>query len=336
VKSIGKKIGNSVKTMKDKASVAIDKFADSAKTRPEKADWVLQNARDDYSKVKLDNNGQVLPDEASQKFDRFVILCFTNKYSNGKLITMTPTYNNPDLVLGEKAQEKDNYKAADDIAQGWTKRSGNGPAFIYMAKGKDDKEAAFLCAYFKGELKADQLEKYFQLVRRDLEGAAQMAAGEFDNSDDTPAADPKGQDQQQATDNDGNTTNGTTENGEAEQQAATTAESLNTIMSNLTDLHEASLEDHIADSLVEAYNNVAGFKLTNSSYLDNKFTVDGTIYFTSGNRRATTYTFTEALATGNKVILVGINEKLGPSSRFTIKGNTKNNTLITESFSKTR
>jgi hypothetical protein len=103
-------------------------------------------------------------------------------------------------------------------------------------------------------------------------------------------------------------------------------------MAELDDLHEASLESFIANSLVEAYGNVAGFKLTSCEYLGEQFTINGTIYFTSGNTRKTTYAFTEAFTKGSKIKLRGLNEKLGLNKQFTITGAVKDKTFITESF----
>ena len=109
-----------------------------------------------------------------------------------------------------------------------------------------------------------------------------------------------------------------------------------TFMNNIEELQEASLEKLISDSLVEAYGNVAGFKLTNCAYLNEAFTLDGTIYFNSGNIRETTYKFTEACDNKNdKIKLRGLNEKLGLDKQFTLTGNidTATKTFIAESFS---
>lgn len=104
-------------------------------------------------------------------------------------------------------------------------------------------------------------------------------------------------------------------------------------MSTLEELQESSLETLISDSLVEAYGNVAGFRLTECNYLNEKLTVNGTVYFTSGNTRKLTYSFNEACVEEDKVKLCGLNEKLGLDKRFTLTGRIENKTLITESFS---
>jgi hypothetical protein len=116
----------------------------------------------------------------------------------------------------------------------------------------------------------------------------------------------------------------------------TKAESLNNIMSQVEELKEASLEKLISDSLIEAYGNVAGFRLHNCSYLNEKFQVDGTIFFTSGNTRKTAYAFTEAFVKDSKVSLYGLNEKLGLDKQFSITGHIDNKTFITESFKYTK
>ena len=109
-------------------------------------------------------------------------------------------------------------------------------------------------------------------------------------------------------------------------------ESLDNIFKDVEELKEDILECMISDSLVEMYGNVAGFRLKNCSYVDNKFMVEGVIHFTSGNTRNTTYTFNEAFVKADKVTLQGLNEKLGLGKQFHITGHTENKTFITESL----
>ena len=109
-------------------------------------------------------------------------------------------------------------------------------------------------------------------------------------------------------------------------------ESLDTIFNDVEELQESALESMISDSLVELYGNVAGFRLKDCSYQDNKFMVEGVIHFTSGNTRKTTYTFNEALVEADKITLRGLNEKLGNDKQFFITGYAENKTFITESF----
>ena len=296
--------------LKDKFTDVVDKVAGKLKSREAKADWVLKNALEDYNNVKADAQGQLVPDEKNQRFHTFIIIGYTDKYTNGKVITMPPSFNNKDLVVGKNGvQVTQAYKNADDIAKGWSISQGNGPAFIYLAKSKDDPKAVFLCEYFQGKLENDQLEKYFNVVKNHLKGAKLMARGGMTQSDEAAEA--------EAT---------STESAEAN-------ESFETIMSGLEELQKSSLEELISDSLVESYGNVAGFRLTECSYADQKLTVDGTIFFSSGNTRKTTYTFTEAFSSKEgKINLRGLNEKLGLDKQIIMTGRRENKTFITESF----
>ena len=115
----------------------------------------------------------------------------------------------------------------------------------------------------------------------------------------------------------------------------TVSEGLDAIMGDLDDIQESTLETHISNSLVESYGNVAGFRLNECSYAGNTFKVDGTIYFTSGNTRKTTYAFSEALKSEDKISLCGLNEKLGLNKQFTLTGKVDNKTFITESLTYT-
>ena len=295
--------------LKDKFADGIDKVASKLKSREAKADWVLANALEDYNKAKADSNGELIPDENNQRFRTFLVVGFTNKYSNGKVITMAPSFNNKDLVVGMKRPEaKKDYASAEKIAKGWSMVQGNGPAFIYLAKSPEDNKAVFLCEFFNGELENDQLAKYFEVVKKHLKGAKLMAQGGMNQADDDTV----------------------------DQETAT--ESFDNIMAGLDELHEASLEKLISDSLVESYGNVAGFRLTACEYLNEKLNVNGTIYFTSGNTRKTTYAFSEAFVNENgSVKLCGINEKLGLDKQFTLTGRAdENKTFITESFNYTK
>ena len=118
----------------------------------------------------------------------------------------------------------------------------------------------------------------------------------------------------------------------SEEDANKKEESFEEIFSDVDELKEAALESMISDSLVEMYGNVAGFQLKDCSCTDNKFLVEGVIYFTSGNTRNTTYTFNEASVETDKITLRGLNEKLGRDKQFSITGYTENRAFITESF----
>lgn len=354
-KTIGKKLAQTGKAIKTNISDAIDKFADKAKTRDEKADWVLTNARERYDKVEVDSNGQPMQANAEdRRFGTFVVLGFKETYSNGKPITMPPSFNNKDLVFGmTKPELTDSYKKADDIAKGWSVRTGNGPAFIYMAKDLDDAKAAFLCSYFKGELKQDQLEKYFETVKKDLEGAELMDKAGADQSPETADTDDssdttKPQDDATTTTTDESKEKPTETSDEqkwaaewakdldkklADDDGATKQESLDKVFANIDNLQEATLEKLITNSLIESYKNVAGFKITDCSYASGKFDINGIALFTSGNTKKITYPITEALVKDNKIILAGKNKNIN-NSAFSIIGhaNSKDKTFIAESF----
>ena len=110
-------------------------------------------------------------------------------------------------------------------------------------------------------------------------------------------------------------------------------ESLDTFMAGVEELQESVLETMIADSLVESYGNIAGYKLASCEYLDENLKVHGTVYFTSGKNRKLTYTFSESFINEDgKVSLQGLNEKLGADKQFVLAGRIDNKTLITESF----
>jgi len=285
-------------------------------TRVQKANWIKNHALIDYTKMKVNDKGELVPDVSNQQFDAFRVICFNGKYSNGKSVAAAPDYRAAEqshiaadanasgyggaaLVL-EKDQEKADFKDAEKLAKGWSKLQGNGPAFVYLQSSKDKDELRFLCQYFDGELvnqnnSPDCVEKYFNIIKKDLKGRKDIAkSGGFSES--------------------------------------YTAENLTSVMNELDDLQEEALEKAISDSLVEAYGNVAGFRFNDCSYLNEKLAIDGTIYFTSGNTRKTTYTFSKAFGADNKISIVGLNEKLGLDKQFTITGYTDNKTFITESF----
>lgn len=371
-----KQVGNKIK---DKASAAIDKFADNTMTREEKADYILTYAMDESVKeVSVDSEGKIIPDEKGQKFHCFLVIGFKEYYSNGKTITMAPSFNNKDLVIGmSEPQERGKYAEADELAKGWSMEQGNGPAFIYLAKNKDDDNVTFLCEYFKGELANDQLDKYFDVVKKELEAKEHIKKGGGVSEADPTA--PKTEEISASELKPGNqivlgketvevvevsksrfganslaikikAADGNVETINIDSSAKVNVlvesgtnesleykpETLKAIMENLEDLKEDALEKLISNSLVESYKNVAGFRLTGCSYLNEQLTVDGTIFFTSGVVRKTNYIFTEAVTTeDDKISLQGLNEKLGLDRQFTLVGRTDKdtNTFIAESFS---
>ncbi len=287
---------------------------DIFKSRKAKADWLLANTMKDYNDIEVNTKGQMVPDKNNQRFNTFVVIGYTSRDNKGNLIKSAPDFDDKNLVIGKNGvQRKEKYDDADKIAKGWSMRQGNGPAFIYMANSKDNDTALFLCEYFMGELRNDQLEKYLNIVKNELKGAKLMAKGGMstEKTDDAQAAD-------------------------TEYRGKYLRDNLTVVMNEVEDLQESALEKLISDSLIESYGNVAGFRLTECSYENNKFTVDGTIYFTSGNKRNTSYVFSEAMTKNSKVSIRGLNEKLGSDKQFTITGRTDNKVFITESFKTTK
>ena len=277
-----------------------DKITDKLKTREAKADWLLANALKNYDNIEP--NEQTAKDDDNKKFSTFAVICYTSRNKKGDLIKSAPAFNDKTLVVAKNGVKYlNNYKEAEKVAKAWSDKTGNGPAFICLTTGENDNNAAFICEYFKGSINNDMLDTYFKSVKDSLSSASAM---------------PKD--------------NKASNESLAKQDTVNNA--LDAIMESIEDIKEAVLENCISDSLIEAYGNVAGFRLTECTYADNKLTVDGTIFFTSGNKRNTSYVFSEALSTGNKTSIHGLNEKLGNNKQFIITGHVKDKTFITESF----
>ena len=362
------KVKNGLSKAKDKFT----KFLDTQlKSRASAADWLLKSALEDYSAASVNDDGSVAAAVDNRKFTKFIVIGYADTDTSGKKLKVAPAYNSTALVKKQKYPEvKDTYADAEKVAKGWSMIDGNGPAFVYLAKTDKGDGAAFLCQYFNGAVdeKSDQLNKYLDTVRRSLTGSKLQAKGGTDQSDTRKVkADavkpgmkiklPNGNEievtsAEKVTDAFGDEMYSiAAKNAEGTESTFSKAatyeftvardsiknESLDTFMAGLDELQESTLETLIANSLVEAYGNVAGFKLTDCAYSDSKFTVDGTIYFTSGNTRKTTYAFTESVETNGKVSLHGLNEKLGKDKQFTLTGHTDNNkTFIAESFTYTK
>ena len=309
--------------IKDKVSSWVDER--KLKSRAEKADFILTHAMEDYDNLKVDKAGKLIPDEKNQRFHTFVIIGFKENYSNGKLITMAPSFSNKDLVVGMKRPEtKKTYKEADNIAKGWSMRQGNGPAFIYLAKSPDDEKAVFLCEYFKGELDYDQLEKYFEVVKKDLKAAELMAKGGMNQSeDDTPGDDkPKGKHEAPDVETQGEPDEGKTE-------------SLNTLMTSLENLNEATLEASILTHLQEQQSDIEQFKLTDCHYLEEKLLIEGEVLTKAGETSKTSYSFTEMIKEDQgRITFKGLNEAVETEGPVAFSGHVEKSTktFFTESF----
>ena len=113
-------------------------------------------------------------------------------------------------------------------------------------------------------------------------------------------------------------------------------EGLQSIMESLEELNESTIESLISKALIEAYKNVAGFRLTECKYSNKELLLDGKVFFESGNVRAITYKFTNASTEEDNITFTGLNEKLGIDKSFTLSGKAKNNIFIAESFSQVK
>lgn len=303
---------------KEKFAKVADAVASKLKSREDKANWILKNAVTDVNAAELvDKAGKLEPDDKDLRFKCFVVKCFKDVDKNGKAIRIAPTLKEiTNLVPTEKQPGiTDDFKKAEDFAKGYSGKDGNGPAFVFLAKDSKDTNAVFLCQYFEGEAKLDQLEKYFEIVKKDFASIKKMQASGLKLEDEEVEA-------------------AAAEAAEATDTEEPKTESLDNVFSELEELQEDNLESLISTSLIEAYDNVAGFRLKECSFRDNKFLLDGVIHFVSGNTRSTTYTFTEALIKDQTVTLNGVNEKLGADKQFVLTGhvNAGNKTFITEAF----
>jgi len=322
-------------------------------TRSSKAEWVLNNALVDYEKAVVDKNGGVETSKDNKLFNVFVILCLKPDGNGG-------------FVRGTKyADVKTKYKDAENIAKGWSMKSDGGPAEIYLTKSADAVNGVFLCKYINGKLDTttDKLDEIINTIKKDQKGSKLRVKGGTDQSetrqiaasnlkqgmqikvDDTTTGEvvKVAQSKSKAVKNQYVVSikyaDGKTENERVDGNYEFTVvrdsiknESLATIMHDVDELQEAVLESLISDSLVKTYGNVAGYRLTNCSYINESLNIAGTIYFTSGNTRKTTYSFYEAGTENDKVTLIGLNEKLGHGKQFELTCSIKNKTLITESF----
>lgn len=287
--------------LKDKVADTFDAITSKLKTRESKINWILEKAMKDYNNFKTADDGEISVTDSNQRFKTFLVIGYKDTFSNGKAIVEAPKPDVKDLVLemGPKANSK--YQAIDDIAKGWS-LSNDGPAFIYLAANEQGDDAIFLCEYFKGKLYFDQTENYFERIKNKIKGTKLVNRGEE----------------------------------QVEQLSTNEAleNKLSAIMESVEELQETTLESLISDSLIKAYGNVAGFRLGECSYLNEQFAVNGTIYFTSGNTRKTSYVFTEAQTADEKIVLQGLNEKLGLDKKFNLTGSidSQSKTFITESF----
>ena len=280
--------------IKDRVDTFVDKWATKFKTREEKADFILANAIKEGGVAEIGSDDQLIITDDNKRFKAFVVLCFAEQYSTGKLITIAPKHISPDLVLGAKPVIKENYKQADQIAKGWSMKNGNGPAMIFLANDADDTEAVFLCEYFKGELgNTDHIDKYFKSVRDDLKAGKLMAAGGMEPAE----------------------------------------ESLSVVMSSIDNLNENLLESLITESLIEHLDNVANFRIIDCNYINEQLTINGKIYLTSGESHPTSYVFNTVKRLNNDYTFSGLNESFDVHRNIAITGTIDNTkTFITKAI----
>lgn len=309
--------GASLKNTLDKA---LDKVVGQLSTRKDIADWVLANAltAKGYTEISNADPNKLDPENLFPEtpkanpecqFTHYITIGYEDRAKNfDQKFSKAPRWDSKMLVpIADKNKAFKSYAGAESFAI--NESTAGGPVSIFFANKKDKDKIAFICMFFEGKVVAesDQLTKYFETVKqkiRDIKPAAQRAqtAAEDEITDDDEFFD----------------------------------ESLDAVFSDIEELKENVLENMISDSLIEAYGNVAGFRIKECICQDNKFMIEGDIHFTSGKTRKTTYVFTEAISAGSKITLRGLNEKLGLDNQFTIIGYNENKTFITESFNTVR
>lgn len=122
----------------------------------------------------------------------------------------------------------------------------------------------------------------------------------------------------------------------ANESLETVSPELPLIMEELEELNENTLEALVAQSLIEGYKNVTGFRLVECAYADSKLKIAGKVFFESGNVREISYTFDKASKDDEKIIFEGLSEKLGNGKSFVLTGKADNKAFIAESFTMTK
>ena len=327
----------------------------------------------EVKRIELDKEGKIIPNRKDQVYNTFAVMLFEDCFSDGETINASPDLDDEDLMISDKSpQFKKTYADAEKIAIGWSKSADGGPAGIFMTDGETLKgESAYLCQFFKGELdtRRDKLEIYFKETKEALDGLEKIqAGGGIKDTSENPQIEKrtadsltdgtiirlKGKDWVVVSNTEVANIPGTRsivikasdadvqktlqlKNGAKVtvvlQESVNKTGLLSTIMESVDSLDETSLEKIITESLTKSYKNVTSFKLENCSYLNEKFTVTGKAIFESGNTRELTYTFNEAVQEDDKVVLHGLNEKLGADKTFKLTGKaTAEKAFIVESL----
>ena len=327
----------------------------------------------EVKRIELDKEGKIIPNRKDQVYNTFAVMLFEDCFSDGETINASPDLDDEDLMISDKSpQFKKTYADAEKIAIGWSKSADGGPAGIFMTDGETLKgESAYLCQFFKGELdtRRDKLEIYFKETKEALDGLEKIqAGGGIKDTSENPQIEKRTADSLtdgtiirlkdkdwvvvsntevanipgtrsiviKASDADVQKTLQLKNGAKVTvvlQESINKTGLLSTIMESVDSLDETSLEKIITESLTKSYKNVTSFKLENCSYLNEKFTVTGKVVFESGNTRELTYTFNEAVQEADKVVLHGLNEKLGADKTFKLTGKaTAEKTFIVESL----
>ena len=327
----------------------------------------------EVKRIELDQDGKIIPNRKDQVYNTFAVMLFEDCFSDGETINASPDLDDEDLMISDKSpQFKKTYADAEKIAIGWSKSADGGPAGIFMTDGETLKgESAYLCQFFKGELdtRRDKLEIYFKETKQALDGLEKIqAGGGIKDNTSNPQIEKRTAESLadgnvirlkdkdwvvvsntevanipgtrsiviKASDSDVQKTLQLKNGAKVTvvlQESVNKVNFLSTIMESVDSLNEETLEKSVLKSLTKNYKNVTDFKLRDCAYLNEKFTVTGTVFFESGNTRELTYTFNEAIQEDDKVVLHGLNEKLGVDKTFKLTGKTTaEKTFIVESF----
>jgi len=101
----------------------------------------------------------------------------------------------------------------------------------------------------------------------------------------------------------------------------------------LDEIDEDGLEECLSKSLVNIYENVENFKISDINLVNNRLIVEGKIKFNkSGNTLDTKYIFNDIYKDNDKLILNGYNKTLSEDCNLVLTGNIKDKKFITESF----
>lgn len=297
------------------AAKLVDAFTKKFKSRDSKADWILENAAKDYNKTVVDKQGKTTLEKTNRQFNTFLVLGFTDTFDDGRRIVSAPDFTCTNLVLGTAPQVRETFAEADAVAKGWSMQQKNGPAFIFFAEGKEDNKPAFCCEYFEGNLINDQIEKYFDLVKKSLKGAKLMSKGSKDEDNTTEPTE----------------SNDTDSKADSESVEDTNESiSLTDFISNLESIDESSLQAKLSEYLIEKYSTFAHFKITSCEYLNEQLVVLGNLYDTLGNKIKTSFKFVECCKDSQtENSFISLNESLAGNKKFKIVGQVKNKTFIT-------